>query len=91
MSLGVEERNYIPRPLLSNNRLIAPLWADADTTNGVGTVTYGTNTDSATLTRVQQSIAAAYPDQSAFAPTYAFITTWNEIGYYFLNMDLVRD
>ncbi len=90
MSLGVEETDFIPRPLPTNNRLIAPLWADADTT-GVGTVTYGTNSDSATLTRVQQSIAAAYPDQSAFSPTYAFIITWNEIGYYSENTDLVRD
>ena len=89
ISAGTEEIRFVPRTLPTTGRLIAPLWGDADTRDGVGEITYGTNTDSATLTMIQQSIAAAFPDQSAFSPIYAFITTWNGVGYFNRHTDLV--
>ena len=79
ISVQDQETNFVPRPFPTTGRIIAPLWGDADTSNGAGTIMYSTNTDSATLVMVQQSIAAAFPDQSAFSPIYAFIITWDRI------------
>lgn len=73
----------------STYTLIAPFWGDADTTHS-GIVSYGTTTDSATLTLAREFIRVAFPGKAAFVPSYLFVALWDSVGYSGGNGELVR-
>ncbi len=68
---------------------IAPFWADADARVGSGTIKFGRSNDMMLLGRIERDISAAFPEFSWFSPTYAYIFTWNDIGRFNQNTDLV--
>ena len=88
----------VPFPLVSTSeidvttataQLIAPFWGDVDTT-GTGTVWHRESTDQADRDRTQREIRRAFPAQAArFIPRLVFIATWDHVGYYNSQIDLV--
>lgn len=89
ISVARRETLFAPRPFPTNNVIIAPFWGDADTTRA-GTVFYGTTRNSSTLARAAEQIRAVFSDHASFSPSYLFITTWDEVGYFSRKSDLVR-
>ena len=88
----------VPFPLVSSSeidvttataQLIAPFWGDVDT-RGTGTVWHRESTDQADRDRAQREIRRAFPAQAArFTSRLVFIATWDHVGYYNSQMDLV--
>ena len=73
-----------PFPLsgdLTDVPLIAPYWADVDTT-GTGTVWHREDNDPQLLARARDDIRAAFTNQSSFVPTQLLIATWDHVGYF---------
>ena len=68
---------------------VAPFFADADTTGGVGNVTYGETFDPDSIAMAAEQIQAAFSKHSSYTPLSLFIATWEEIGYYDQHSDLV--
>ena len=70
--------------------LIAAFWGDVDS-RGTGTVWYQRSTDNALLSRATIDIRNAFPAQAAagFIATDLFIATWDGVGYFSRNTDLV--
>ena len=60
--------------------IIAPFWADADTT-GIGNVFYRSTCEQILLRNASNIINAAFADTS-FIPHYLTIVTWFQVGYY---------
>lgn len=89
ISVDHRETLFAPRHFPTNNVIIAPFWADADT-RSAGTVSYGSNRDRSVLARAAEQIRVVFPEHSSFSPSYLFIVTWNGIGYYNRKGDLVR-
>ena len=79
-----------PFPLNGSRMLIAVFWGDVDT-RGTGTVWYHGSTDDVLLNRASMDIRNAFPTQAAagFAATDLFIATWDRVGYFSSNTDLV--
>ena len=75
-------------PLSGDLALIAPYWADVDTT-GTGTVWYRETADAELLARARNTIQSAFNNQDSFSPTYIFIATWDHVGYYNSHTDKV--
>ena len=80
-------------PTLSLNDLdvplIAPFWADADT-SGSGTVYYRLTEDSMEDTQlVLRYLDQAFPGHLPFQPSYVIVVTWFEVGYYDRGSNLV--
>ncbi len=82
ISVHEPETSPVPRNFPTTTILIAPFWADADTSNGAGAVSYGVTRDAAQLTKAGGEITAAHPELTEFTPLYLFIATWNRVGYY---------
>ena len=81
-----------PFPLNNHDiQLIAPFFADADTTR-LGNVWFRETNDTIVLKKAEVDIDRAFPDQTSFQPQVAFITTWDGIGYHDTQpiVDLVR-
>lgn len=86
--------------------MIAPFWADVDTRLGaqfddsvpssqdndsdVGRVWYREVVDEQLLVRVQTDIRAAFIQHANFTPSWMFIVTWDEVGYYNRHKDKVH-
>ena len=77
-----------PFPLFGDLALIAPYWADVDTT-GTGTVWYRESTDAELLARARTMIQSAFTSQDNFIPSYIFVATWDHVGYYNSQTDKV--
>ena len=77
-----------PFPLSGDLELIAPYWADVDTT-GTGVVWYRQTGDSALLNRARDDIRAAFTALDFFTPSYLFIATWDHVGYFDSHTDKV--
>ena len=75
-------------PLSDDLELIAPYWADVDT-RGAGTVWYRETDDAVLRARAAGDIQAANISQSTFLPLQLFIATWDRVGYFSQNTDLV--
>lgn len=75
-------------PLGDGRMLIAPYWADVDTT-GTGTVWYRQTSDAVLLSRARREIRAVFVTHMNFEPTMLFIATWDHVGYYNSRTDLV--
>ena len=73
-----------------NAPLIAPYWADVDTT-GTGNVWYRQTSDEEEITKVRGIVANAFPSlQKDFLATQVlFIATWDKVGYFFSGTDKV--
>lgn len=78
-----------PFPLDGDLELIAPFWADVDTT-GTGTVFYRQTADPGILQRVGNEIQYAFVDHQDFTPSFVIIATWDAVGYYEANVDKVH-
>ena len=76
-----------PFPLSGDLELIAPYWADVDTT-GTGVVWYRQTGDSVLLNRARDDIRAAFTALD-FTPSYLFIATWDHVGYFSSHTDKV--
>ena len=63
--------------------LIAPFWADADTTVGSGTghVYYRSSTNQTLLDRATAIVNTAFIGVN-FAPEHLYVVTWFEVGYF---------
>ena len=64
--------------------MIAPFWADADTTRGDGNVWYRQSTDQEDLKRATNEVKEAYPFTvpNNFNASLLFIVTWDHVGYF---------
>ena len=70
-----------PFPLGSNRRLIAPFWADVDTTNG-GVVYYRETQELAIRKRVSEEIRKYFVRQRKFSAKWVMIVTWLNVAHY---------
>ena len=78
-------------PLSGNYSFISPFWADVDTRpSNSGHVYYRQTTNMSLLIDAGHHIRALFPfDFPAFAPTFLFIVTWDQVGYYDTHTDKV--
>ena len=91
ISFGSEVQ-YTSDPFpLDKGKIVAPFWADVDTSSGGGEVWYHESKSESNLKRAASEIRAAYPYQvpSDFKVTNLFIATWKEVGYYNQKKDKV--
>ena len=73
---------YTPEPFPTNaaKEIIAPFWADVDTT-GTGNILYRETTDADLLQRADNDIRRAF-SAITFSSKYLFIATWDHVGFY---------
>ena len=83
ISFLVQVSQYTPDPfpLGDDRRLVAPFWADVDTTNG-GQVFYRETTDSQLLKRATNDVTATFVDHRKFKATWLFVATWYEVAFF---------
>ena len=88
---GFNVHNPSAFPLQAYNiPLIAPFWADVDTSqDGSGTVFYRETTDFDLLQRVSSEIQIGL--SMSFVPSHLLIATWDAVGYYNGNTDRVNE
>lgn len=67
-------------PINTDYEIIAPFWADVDTT-GTGDITYRKTTDANLLQRANDHVKRAFPTVT-FLPKYLFIATWDHVGFF---------
>jgi hypothetical protein len=75
----VSQYTPIPFPLGGDRRLIAPFWADVDTTNG-GVVYYRETQDLAIRTRASEEIRKYFVRQRRFLAKWVMIVTWLNVA-----------
>ncbi len=82
---------YIPQSFpIDDLELIAPFWADSDTSPADGgDVWYRENDNMNLLQRAQEMIRSSFLSQANFVPTSLFIATWDHVGYYRQHTDKV--
>ena len=80
LSLNETVDTFTPAPFPTAEVRIAPFWADADTTGGLGNVYYRLTIDQALRNDTAQIINNAF--MSSFMPQYLVIITWFEVGYF---------
>ena len=91
ISIGVRYNSRTPRSLPisgSNQRIIAPYWADVDT-RGTGNVYYRQTTDPSLLARATSEIRAAFHNSQSVTIRNLLIATWDSVGYYSRRADKV--
>lgn len=84
LSFNVAVESYSPDsfPIGNNEAMVAPFWADVDTSINDGKVYYREAIDAETLGRVSQDVRDTLAELSQFAATWAFVSTWHEVTYY---------
>ena len=87
-SQPVLEYTPVSFPLGSGLQLISPYWADVDT-RGTGTVWFRDTTNLDILRRTMRDVQMAFANQINFQPLFAFIATWDRVGYFSNHTDLV--
>ena len=90
LSLNATVARFTPDRFPTIDVLIAPFWADADTTpgNGTGHVYYGSTSNSTVLNRAAQIINTAFTRPEAnFTPEHLYVVTWLEVGYFGYNIN----
>ena len=70
-----------PFPIANDARMIAPFWADIDTTRG-GTVWYRETTEDSLLDRATDEIKNYFPRFLRFRASWVFIATWENVAFY---------
>ena len=90
-SSSLPDPSYIPVSLpIADNPFVAPFWADIDT-RGTGTVWIRETRNSTILDRVREDIQETFDGLLVvtFQPHFAIIATWDRVGYFNNNTDLV--
>lgn len=77
-----------PFPLNASIQLVVPYWADADT-RATGTVFFRETNESEILSRAAYDVQMLSNNQTGFVPSLVFIATWDRVGYFDNNADLV--
>jgi len=72
-----------------SSRIIAPYWADIDT-SGIGIVYYRQTTDPSLLARATSEIRAAFPWSPNVTIRNLLIATWEDVGYFSQGIDKVH-
>ena len=75
-------------PLRESEKIIAPYWADVDTSE-TGNIYYRQTTDPSLLARATSEIRAAVPTSQNVTITNLLIATWDRVGYYYRGTDKV--
>jgi len=75
--------------LHGNNHILAPYWADVDTT-GTGKIFYRQTADPSLLARASSEIQRAYGLSQNFAIRNLFIATWYKVGLFPSRTDKVN-
>ena len=88
MTSAFSDHNPRAFPISGNERIIAPYWADADTT-GIGQILYRQTKNPALLARATDEIRAAFPTSQNENLTSLLIVTWDSVGYYNRGTDKV--
>jgi hypothetical protein len=68
-------------PLADNRPLIAPFWADVDTSNG-GVIYYRETQDIGIRTRASEEIEKYFVRQSRFSAKWVMVVTWLDVAGY---------
>ena len=81
------------QPFPIGTAVIAPFWSDVDT-RGTGNISFyqvtgGSNVFPAVVAAVANDIQLSFPDFSDFVPNLVFIATWDGVGSYNRNTNLV--
>ncbi|XP_026967037.1 nidogen-2 isoform X2 [Sagmatias obliquidens] len=77
------ETQYVDDDFPTDFPAIAPFLADIDTSHGRGRVLYREDTSPAVLGLAARYVRAGFPRSGAhFAPTHAFLATWEQVGAY---------
>ncbi|ELW47012.1 Nidogen-2 [Tupaia chinensis] len=77
------ETQYVDDDFPTDFPAIAPFLADIDTSHGRGRVLYRQDTSRAVLGLAALYVRAGFPSSAArFAPTHAFLATWEQVGAY---------
>ena len=82
-------RTPLSLPLSGTQQIIAPYWADVDT-SGTGQIFYRQSTDPSLLARASREIQEAFPSSKISVITNLLIATWVDVGYYYQKVDKVR-
>uniref|UniRef100_K1QM71 Sushi, nidogen and EGF-like domain-containing protein 1 n=1 Tax=Magallana gigas TaxID=29159 RepID=K1QM71_MAGGI len=80
-SSGVSTYTPDPFPIANDARMIAPFWADIDTTRG-GAVWYRETTNADLLDRTTKEVTNNYPNFFRFKASWIFIATWDRVAFY---------
>lgn len=85
-SAGISSYSPVKFPLTLD--ILAPLWCDVDTRAADGgTVWYRTEQNAAALAQISSQITSHVPTAAGFQATFAFVATWDHVGYYNLKSD----
>ena len=75
-------------PTNATEEIIAPFWADVDTT-GTGDISYRETTNTDLLQRANDDIRKAF-SSITFSSKYLFIATWDHVGFYDSQVNKVK-
>ena len=83
LSLNKTDARFTPDRFPTMDALIAPFWADADTTvgNGTGHVYYRSTTNQTLLDRATDIVNTAFTGAN-FVTEHLYVVTWFKVGYY---------
>ena len=73
---------------ISGSPFITPYWGDVDT-RGTGEVLYRQTSDSSLLENARSDVLSVYTEFTSFTPTSLLIATWDHVGYFNSQTDLV--
>ncbi|XP_064148544.1 nidogen-2 isoform X1 [Loxodonta africana] len=77
------ETQYVDDDFPTDFPAIAPFLADIDTSQGRGRILYREDTSPAVLGLAARYVRAGFPRSiTRFAPTHAFLATWEQVGAY---------
>ena len=87
----VNVNQYTPDrfPLGDRRRLVAPFWADVDTTVA-GEVFYRQTSDQGLLQQATIDVTAIYVKCKVFRAAWLLIATWYEVAFYGAQGDFTR-
>ena len=91
IAVGGSFGGYCPSSLPTSGSapIIAPYWADADVSSGVGGVYFRETSEPCILDRCTSEIRSLTGDVN-FVPTSVFIATWSGVGYNSMHTDKVQ-
>lgn len=83
ISFSKEVSTFTPNsfPLGNDWRMVAPFWADVDTTRG-GVVWYRESKDAGLLARATTDVRKAVLNQPRFTASWLFIATWDNVAFF---------
>jgi alpha-tectorin len=83
ISFESQVSSFTPIPFpLDNQPVVAPFWADVDTSLNNGRIYYRQTTAAADLATATGDIRGRFPSHSTFSATWVFVATWYDVTYY---------